>query len=76
MLYRHIDYLPLKVSEQLPAAAQEVYRAACNRVVMEYGDEMERADRVGWKAVRGEYEQDEQTGEWRRRALRTKSAAG
>ena len=55
MPYKQIDDLPPSVKDHLPKHAQEIFRAAFNSAVEEYGEE-ERAFRVAWGAVKRDYE--------------------
>ena len=62
MRYKKTTDLPVKVREQLPPAAQEVYRTAHNDFCFQFDDD-ERAARVAWAAVQQTYEHDGPTGE-------------
>ena len=67
MPYPSIDDLPESVRAHLPAAAQEIFRAAFNRAYERYGAADEaRAFRMAWGAVKRTYVKAD--GEWRRRA--------
>ncbi len=68
MPYNSIRDLPASVREHLPDHAQEIYRAAFNNALDEYGQsEEERAHRVAWAAVKRDYEKDDKTGQWHRK---------
>ena len=65
MPYKQIDDLPPSVKEHLPKPAQEIFRAAFNSALEEYGEE-ERACRVAWGAVKRDYEKGDD-GKWHRK---------
>jgi cation transport regulator len=62
MPYETIADLPNSVKENLPHHAQEIFRAAFNHALEEYGEE-ETAYRVAWSAVKRDYEKGED-GQW------------
>ena len=64
MPYQHVSDLPDSVKNNLPKHAQEIYRAAFNSALIEYGQDEPRAHRVAWGAVEKEYHKDDKTGEW------------
>lgn len=64
MPYEQIDDLPPSVKDHLPKHAQEIFRAAFNSALEEYGEE-ERAFRVAWGAVKRDYEKGDD-GKWHR----------
>lgn len=68
MPYQSVSDLPDRVKEHLPDHAQEIYRAAFNSAWDEYGHDEERAHKVAWAAVKHEYEKDEATGRWKKKA--------
>ncbi|HLY25743.1 MAG TPA: ChaB family protein [Aggregatilineales bacterium] len=69
MPYNSTRDLPDSVRDHLPEHAQEIYRAAFNNALKEYGESDEaRAHRVAWAAVKNEYEKDEKNGQWHRKA--------
>lgn len=77
MPYNRTADLPQSVRDALPPHAEEIYRAAYNSAWDEYADPGKRrgnesreeaAHRVAWAAVKHQYEKDEQTGTWRRKA--------
>jgi cation transport regulator len=47
--------LPESVRDNIPAHAQDIYRAAFNNAWDEYGHDESRAHRVAWGAVEREY---------------------
>jgi cation transport regulator len=65
MPYEQIDDLPPSVKDHLPKHAQEIFRAAFNSALEEYG-EQERAFRVAWGAVKRDYEKGDD-GKWHRK---------
>jgi cation transport regulator len=65
MPYEQIDDLPPSVKDHLPKPAQEIFRAAFNSALEEYGEE-ERAFRVAWGAVKRDYEKGDD-GKWHRK---------
>ena len=65
MPYEQIDDLPPSVKDHLPKHAQEIFRAAFNSALEEYGEE-ERAFRVAWGAVKRDYEKGDD-GNWHRK---------
>lgn len=67
MPYDNVKELPKGVKDNLPAHAQEIYLAAFNNALEEYGGDEDRARRVAWSAVKkGGYEKDEETGDWKK----------
>lgn len=68
MPYRQLRDLPDSVRNHLPEHAQEIYRAAFNNAWEEYEHEEERAHRVAWAAVKHEYEEEQTSGKWKRKA--------
>ncbi len=65
MPYEQIDDLPPSVKDHLPKHAQEIFRAAFNSALEEYGEE-ERAFRVAWGAVKRDYQKGDD-GKWHRK---------
>ncbi len=65
MPYEQIDDLPPSVKDHLPKHAQEIFRAAFNSALEEYGEE-ERAFRVAWGAVKRDYEKGDDE-KWHRK---------
>ncbi len=65
MPYEQIDDLPSSVKDHLSKHAQEIFRAAFNNAVEEYGEE-ESAFRVAWGAVKRDYEKGDD-GNWHRK---------
>ncbi|WP_445636340.1 hypothetical protein NSTC745_01227 [Nostoc sp. DSM 114161] len=55
MPYQQIEDLPDSVKDNLPKHAQEIFRAAFNSALEQYGEE-ESAFRVAWSAVKRDYE--------------------
>jgi cation transport regulator len=55
--------LPESVRDNIPAHAQDIYRAAFNNAWDEYGHDESRAHRVAWGAVEHEYHKNDQ-GKW------------
>lgn len=55
MPYQELTDLPDSVRQHLPKHAQEIFRAAFNNALEEYGEE-ERAFQVAWAAVKRNYE--------------------
>ena len=62
MPYQTLEQLPDNVKEYLPKHAQEIFRAAFNNALEEYGEE-ETAFRVAWSAVKRDYAKGED-GNW------------
>ncbi len=62
MPYQQVNDLPQSVRDHLPHHAQEIFRAAFNHALEEYGEE-ERAFRVAWAAVKRNYEKGND-GKW------------
>jgi cation transport regulator len=62
MPYQELTDLPDSVRRHLPRHAQEIFRAAFNSALEEYGEE-ERAFQVAWAAVKRNYEKGED-GNW------------
>lgn len=62
MPYKQIDELPDSVKKHLPKHAAEIFLAAFNSALEEYGEE-ETAFRVAWAAVKRDYEKKED-GNW------------
>ncbi len=74
MPYATNEDLPPAVQRNLPAGAQDVYRAAFNRAFSHYGPWNEAvAHRVAWAAVKRRYEK--RFGVWARRPYRYPSAS-
>lgn len=65
MPYQQINDLPESVKEHLPNHAQEIFLAAFNSAVEQYGEE-ERAFRVAWGAVKRDYEKGDD-GNWHKK---------
>lgn len=65
MPYNANSDLPDRVRNNLPAHAQDIYRAAFNSAWDEYNQDEERAHRVGWGAVENKYEKNERSGDWK-----------
>ncbi len=68
MPYDTLSDLPDSVRDNLPKHAQEIYRAAFNNAWDEYHHDEARAQRVALGAVDREYEKDDKTGEWKKKA--------
>ncbi len=67
MPYENVKELPKGVKDNLPPHAQEIYLAAFNNALTEYGGDEDRARRVAWAAVKkGGYAKDEATGDWKK----------
>jgi cation transport regulator len=66
MPYQQINDLPDSVKEHIPRHAQEIFRAAFNNALEEYGEE-ERAFRVAWAAVKRDYEKSD-NGKWHKKS--------
>lgn len=64
MPYQAISDLPDSVKNHLPKHAQEIFLAAFNNALKEYGEE-ERAFKVAWSAVKRDYEKGDD-GDWHR----------
>jgi cation transport regulator len=73
MPYAKVNDLPDSVRDNLPAHAQEIYRAAFNSAWSEYADRAERRDdasreetahKVAWAAVKKSYRKNAHTGKW------------
>ena len=64
MPYENTKDLPDSVRDNLPAHAQEIYRAAFNSAWEEYHHDEERAHRVAWAAVEKKFKKDAKTGNW------------
>ncbi len=64
MPYANTKELPDSVRDNLPAHAQEIYRAAFNSAWTEYHQDEPRAHRVAWAAVEKEYQKNKKTGKW------------
>ncbi len=71
MPYYRSTELPDSVKDNLPGHAQEIYRKAFNNAWDQYDDPEDRrgdadreetAHRVGWSAIKQEYEKED--GEW------------
>ncbi len=62
MPYQTLKDLPDSVQSHLPKHAQEIFRAAFNHALEEYGEE-ENAFRVAWSAVKRDYQKGED-GNW------------
>ncbi|HSS99058.1 MAG TPA: ChaB family protein [Terriglobales bacterium] len=68
MPYESVVELPKGVKDNLPHHAQEIYLAAFNSALEEYGGGEDRARRVAWAAVKkGGYAKDEGTGDWKKK---------
>lgn len=65
MPYQQINDLPESIQEHLPKHAQEIFRAAFNSALEEYGEE-ERAFRVAWAAVKRDYDKGDD-GNWHKK---------
>lgn len=65
MPYQKINDLPESIQEHLPKHAQEIFRAAFNSALEEYGEE-ERAFRVAWAAVKRDYDKGDD-GNWHKK---------
>jgi cation transport regulator len=65
MPYQQIQDLPDSVKNNLPQHAQEIFRAAFNSALEEYGEE-ESAFRVAWSAVKRDYEKSDD-GHWHKK---------
>lgn len=63
MPYQELTDLPDAVRRHLPKHAQEIFRAAFNNALEEYGEE-ERAFQVAWAAVKRSYEKGKD-GNWK-----------
>ena len=69
MQYESINDLP-KIVRNLPKPAKTLYLKAFNSAWDEYGEAETESSRekaaqdAAWSAVKGEYEKDEDTGEW------------
>ncbi len=63
MPYERRQDLPESVRDNLPAHAEEIYRAAYNHAFEEYGHDEARAHRVAWGAVKRKYHKDDD-GNW------------
>jgi cation transport regulator len=66
--YHKLTDLPDSVRDNLPHHAQEIYRAAYNNAWDEYDHDEPRAHRVAWGAVERDYEKDDKSGEWHKKA--------
>ncbi len=75
MPYEDIQALPQQLRQQLPLAAQQIYREAFNDAWRQYADLYasdqpaaleEAVSRSAWAAVRRQYRLDRATGRWRR----------
>jgi cation transport regulator len=69
--------LPKGPEEVLPEHAKEIYKEAHNNALEQYKDPKKRrgresleevAHKVAWAAVKKEYEKDEETGRWKKKA--------
>ena len=69
--------LPKGAEEVLPEHAKEIYKEAHNNALEQYQDPKKRrgrasleevAHKVAWAAVKKEYEKDEQSGQWKKKA--------
>ncbi|HEY2091385.1 MAG TPA: ChaB family protein [Thermoanaerobaculia bacterium] len=67
MYYENIEELPVHCRINLPEAAQHVYREAWNRAWKNSADPSLARDRA-WREVREQFERDNITGCWMRRA--------
>jgi cation transport regulator len=79
--YKDLTTLPKGVKNNLPLHARVIYMNAFNHAWDEYRDEDKRtfvspreetAARVAWSAVKRQYEKDEGSGEWKRKASEEK----
>lgn len=79
MPYEKLSELPLGVRNNLPKAAQEIYRKAYNNAWEQYADPRKRhlggsreetANRVAWSAVKRVYKKDEKSGKWKKKQSR------
>jgi len=67
--YESINDLP-KIARNLPKPAKNLYLKAFNSAWDEYGEAENESSReksaqdAAWSAVKGEYEKDEDSGEW------------
>lgn len=78
MPYKTISELPDSVRDNLPQHAEEIYLAAFNSAWQQYDKPSERRDnsdtreevahKVAWAAVKNEYEKDDMTGKWKKKA--------
>jgi cation transport regulator len=78
MPYKTISELPDSVRDNLPKHAEEIYLAAFNSAWEQYDKPSERrskddtreevSHKVAWAAVKNEYEKDEKTGTWKKKA--------
>ena len=68
MPYDTLSDLPDSVRDNLPKHAQEIYQAAFNNAWDEYHHDEARAHRVAWSAVEREYDKDDKTGDWKKKA--------
>ena len=77
MPYKTDSDLPESVRDVLPKHAQEIYRSAFNSAWDENADASKRrggesrdeaAHKVAWAAVKDQYEKDDKTGKWQRKA--------
>jgi len=67
MPYESVSDLPKGVKDNLPAHAQEIYLAAFNNALEQYGGDEDIARRVAWSAVKkGGFEKDQATGDWKK----------
>jgi cation transport regulator len=64
--YQQINELQDSVKEHIPRHVQEIFRAAFNNALEEYGEE-ERAFRVAWAAVKRDYEKSDD-GKWHKKS--------
>jgi cation transport regulator len=73
MTYPRLRDLPKSVRDNLPKAAQEIYRGAFNNAWEQYADPSTRRDdlsreetahRVAWSAVKQKYEKRDRDGKW------------
>ena len=68
MPYDTLSDLPDSVRDNLPKHAQEIYQAAFNNAWDEYHHDEARAHRVAWGAGEREYDKDDKTGDWKKKA--------
>ncbi len=74
---KSVEDLPKGAENVLPEHAKEIYKEAHNHALEEYKNPGKRrgrssleavAHKVAWAAVKKEYEKDEATGEWKKKA--------
>jgi len=76
MPFKNTSQLPASVKNVLPEDAQEIFVAAYNKSWQQYpmfGERQGRSPRedtamkVAWSAVKKEYKQNEETGQWEKK---------